>query len=269
MPKKRFNFKNILLIIFCILPITIPPYCSRNFSFSAWGDIIIYSLLNAISFDLKGIMLYGQVAMFVVFILLVILRNKIGKLFTLIVALSYLFYAVTQNITISEEYGLSIVTSNLITMLVVSTAWFYDLFASRTKYTFKNLTKKNWYLIILAIFCFWWPLDMNTAQPSFTLKGFFYSMSSISFCPMTPIFLIILILCKPSINLITYKITAIGCIVIGFFNIVTIFHPISFYSGLYHIPLFAISIYAFLDKSNLNDPHNLNTNKQYSLHLIR
>lgn len=253
MPKKRYNLKKILLIILCILPITVPPYCSQNFSFAAWGDIIIYTLLNAITFDLKDITLYAQAAMFVVFILLIILRNKIGKFFTFIVALSFLFYSVTQNIAISEEYGLSIVTSNLITMLLVSTAWFYDLFTSKTKYTFKNLTKRNWYLIIIAVFCFWWPLNLETAQPDFALKGFFYSMSSISFCPMTPIFLIILILCKPSINLITYNITAIGGIVIGFFNMVTIFHPSSFYSGLYHIPLFAISIYAFLDKSNLDE----------------
>lgn len=251
MLKMKFNIKKILLIIVCVLPIVVPPYCTQNFSFSSWGDIIIYTLLNAITFDLKEITLYTQITMSIVFILLITLRNKFGKLFTFIVALSFLFYAVTQNIAVSQEYGLSIVISNFITMLLVSIGWFYELFTSKTKYTFRNINRKNFYLIIVAIFCFWWPLNLDTAQPNFALSGFFYSMSSISFCPMTPIFLIILILCKPSINLVTYKITAIGGIVIGFFNMVTIFHPSSFYSGLYHIPLFAISIYAFLDKTDL------------------
>lgn len=157
-----------------------------------------------------------QVAMILALTALIVWKGKFSRYFTGIAGCFYLLYAVIQNMAITEQYGFSMVTVNVVMMIPV------------------------------AIFCLWWPMDMKTALPDFSLHYLWDSGSAMGFCPMTPVFLTLLILSKKGANRIVLRVTAMAGIIIGFYNMSNFSTDAGFYLGLYHLPLLGMSTYALL-----------------------
>ena len=66
---------------------------------------------------------------------------------------------------------------------------------------------------------------------------------------MTPVYLAILILYYPRVNIVTLRITSLLGVIIGFWNLLVSFviHPdILWWFGVLHLPLVFISIYALI-----------------------
>jgi hypothetical protein len=226
---------------FVLFPIT-----TQNFEFSKVGEIIGKTLSNSFMGDLKNYYVYFQIPSVIVFLLLAIFKNKVRKLFTTYVVISYVLFSFLQNIAVTEKYGLSVVTINVVMFLVVCYAWFKELTEQRNEYSFQNLNWKTSWLIVMSVLCFWWPLSWKTLEFSPDPLLLINNGSSLAFCAMTPIFLSIMTFNLPNVNVGTYRITAVIGGVIGLYNMLNLFNPNTVNIAVIHLPLLVVSIYAFI-----------------------
>lgn len=208
------SWKFFLLLV--LLQFILMPVATRNFQFKGIGDLIFHTLGRAFIMDMYPYAFCFQAAMILALIALIVWKGKFSRYFTGIAGCFYLLYAVIQNMAITEQYGFSMVTVNVVMMIPV------------------------------AIFCLWWPMDMKTALPDFSLHYLWDSGSAMGFCPMTPVFLTLLISMKKGANRIVLGVTAMVGIIIGFYNMSNFSTDAGFYLGLYHLPLLGMSAYALL-----------------------
>lgn len=233
------------LLIVCAQFILLP-LATRNFDFQQIQNIITTSLSKALIFKLTALYPYFQVTALLFIGTLCLLKNRFGRIFSGYAALSYLTFAVVQNIAVTQTYGFSMVTINVLMFTGVAFTWLWESLHPKTDYSFLNLNWKTCWMIPLALFAFWTPLDMRTLEFSFTGTAFLTNGSALTFCMMTPVFLTIQTLCMPQVNRITYRITAFAGILLGIYNLSPFFNPYTVNLGIVHLPLLFISLFSFL-----------------------
>lgn len=237
--RKWWFFAMLLVAQFLIMP-----FSTQNFDFNKIGNIISITLINSFQSKMYDYYLYFQLFAIIALLLLFIFQNKFAKVFNIYVFLSYIAFAVMQNIAFTENYGFSVVTINILMFLFVAYAWLKEVLKPENDYTFSNLNWKESWLIPLAFIAFWAPLSNGIFD--FNPKHLLYSGSSLAFCLMTPVFLTIMTLNIPKINVITYRITAIIGVIIGFYNMMNFQNPKMTNLAILHFPLLFISIYALI-----------------------
>lgn len=101
----------------------IMPLATRNFDFQQIQSIITTSLTKALIFKLTALYPYFQVTSLLFIGAFFLLKNRFGRIFSLYAALSYLAFAVIQNISVTETYGFSMVTINILMFAGVAFTW--------------------------------------------------------------------------------------------------------------------------------------------------
>ena len=96
------------------------PYASKNFQVEQINTIIYTTLTNSIQLKISSYSVYFQILSLIILVLLIVLKNRMKLIFNLYVAVSYILFAFVQNIAITEKYGWSIVTVNVIMFLFVA-----------------------------------------------------------------------------------------------------------------------------------------------------
>ncbi|MBE9468202.1 MAG: hypothetical protein IMY72_07770 [Bacteroidetes bacterium] len=230
--------------ILIVAQFMVMPFSSRNFDFTKIGSIISTTLSNSFVVEMHDYYLCFQLFAIITLVLLFVLKNKFSKLFNIYVFLSYIAFAILQNVAVTENYGLSVVTINILMFLFVAYAWLKEVLKPENDYTFSNLNWKESWLIPLAFIAFWAPLSYGVFD--FKPMHLLYSGSSLAFCLMTPVFLTIMTFNIPKINIITYRITAIIGVIIGFYNMMNFQNPKMINVAILHFPLLFISIYALI-----------------------
>jgi hypothetical protein len=231
----------------------IPPIATKNFDISKWGEIIRVSLGRSIINSLFAYNIYFQLIAIIMLICLFIFKNRIKKIFNVYVILSYILFAFGQNIAITESYGLSVITINVIMFLLVAYVWLIELIDGKNDYSFSNLHWKYSWMILFALFAFWCPINSASLQIDFHPKYFLINNSSLALCLMTPVFLTIMTLNLPNVNFTTYRITAVIGLIIGVYNMFNFSNPSLIWIGVLHIPLLLISLYAFILSFKIRD----------------
>ncbi len=169
--------------------------------------------------------------------------GRFARVFHIYVSVSYLSFTFLQNLAVTEQYGFSMVTVNVLMFLLVSFVWIGECFRSTCRYSFVNLRWRYAWMIVLSVFAYLLPftwdgtLDWNPVH-------FFYKNSSTSFCLMTPLFLTLMTLNLPQVSIVTYRITALIGVVMGVYNMGSFLNPHTVFLGILHIPLLSISLYA-------------------------
>jgi hypothetical protein len=240
-------------LILILSQFLIPPIATKNFDISKWGEIIQVSLKMSITNSLFEYNIYFQITAIIMLTCLFIFKNRIKKIFSTYVILSYILFALGQNIAITETYGLSVITINLIMFLLVAYVWLIELINGKNDYSFSNLHWKYSWMILFALFAFWCPINNTSLQIDFHPKYFLINNSSLAFCLMTPVYLTIMTLNLPNVNFTTYRITSIIGLIIGVYNMFNFFSPSMIWIGLLHIPLILISLYAFILSFKISD----------------
>ena len=90
-----------------------------------------------ITFALSYAFIYSHSELFPVFkiipiiliVLIIVLRNKVTRLFNIYVAFSYVLFAFGQSIAVTEKYGVAICTLNVIMFLAVACFWAWEAIA--------------------------------------------------------------------------------------------------------------------------------------------
>lgn len=238
------------LVLFILLGTITPPLVTKGFNPSMTGEIISYLLGH--SLFAHGV-LYTFYPVFkivpiVLVLALIIWGNKVSRLFSVYVGFNYLLFAFLQGIAVTDEYGLGIVLSNFIPMILVAISWFWEAYVVKNDFTPQRISIIKYWVVPLAFIAFWYPLNLVSMQPDFNFTYLFTNPAGLAFCTMTPVYLSILTLYYPRVNMVTLRITSLLGIIIGSWNMITNFliKPVLCWNGILHIPLLLISIYAFI-----------------------
>lgn len=248
---ERFCTSWKFFLVLIVLQFVLMPVATKGFRFEEMGQIIFTTLGHALINRFYHYSFIFQWMALALIVALLFFRNRIGRFFSAYVGGCYLLYAVIQSIAITNKYGVSVVTVNLAMMSFVAFVWFRDCWKGENEYDFSNLNWRTAWLIPVAFFCLWFPMDLLNVKPDFNPAYFFSGYASLAFCPMTPVFLTLLTLCRPRINMTTYRVTAMVGLIIGIYNMGQFASPAGFYLGMYHLPLLLVSLYALLSSKRL------------------
>ena len=164
---KRQFFVGLLLAQFVLLP-----FASRNFDLRDIGRIVSVTLSNAPQVRLGGFNSLFQSLSLLMFILLFVSKDRMKSLF----------------IALTEQYGFSVVTVNLAMFLLVAYVWIAEVFSPQNCFDFSNFRWKYVWMMILALFAYWFPFT-NSGQLDFSPLHFFTRNTATAFCLTTPAFL--------------------------------------------------------------------------------
>lgn len=242
--KFLLSWKFIVWII--ILQFVLPPLATRGFKWEDGGNIINSTLTHAFIQNMYPYAWIFQILAICMLLLLAVRKEKVSRWFMLYAGCCFTLYAIIQNMALTEKYGFSMVSINVVMMLLVAILWFRGALLGNSRFTFRNLNRKTFWTIPVAFFCLWWPMDMTQgAVPDWNLMHLLAGGSAMAFCPMTPVFLTLLILSVRDVDVTLLRVTAVVGFVIGCYNMVNFATDTGLYLGLYHLPLLGMSLYAW------------------------
>jgi len=226
------------------LQVLILPFSSKGFYLEKTGEIIGYTLSHSLFFACVPAFPVFQVISIVVLILIPLLRNRIRLVLALHAGVSYVLFAILQNIAIAPKYGVSIVTINVVMFLLVAATWFLEAAVARNDLSPRKRSPWQFSAIPLAVLAFWLPINWRSGLPDFRLVHFLTSGSALAFCTMTPVYLALLILFYPRVNHLTLRVTSTVGVILGLYNVipklVLQIHS-SWWDGVLHLPLLLLS----------------------------
>ena len=218
------------------------PVATRNFDPRRIAEIVSVTISNAPQVHLGRLNIPFQALSLLLFVLLLVFRDRVRTLFNACVALSYLAFAFIQNLAVTERFGFSLVTVNLVMFLFVAYVWIREALHPQNRYTFDNFRWKYAWMVVLAVFAYVCPFTLR-GEPDLNPLHFFTRNTATAFCLTTPLFLTVLTLNLPHVNRVTYRITAIVGFIIGCYNMGSFFNPGTVWLGFLHLPLVSISLY--------------------------
>ena len=110
------------------------PIATKGFRWENIGDLIIYTLSHAL---IQGMYPYAwtfQIVSLVMLMLLVLRRVTMSRWFMFYVGGCYVLYAIVQNVAVTDKYGFSIVTVNVVMMLLVALLWMREAWRGREQH---------------------------------------------------------------------------------------------------------------------------------------
>jgi hypothetical protein len=224
-----------------------PPYASKGYKIEDWGQVIQHALGNAIVYRHPEIYPVFQIIAILLVVGILILRNKLARVFGVYVAISYMLFAIGQSIAFTDKYGLSICTINFVMFLIVAGFWAWEAVVLKNNYSFRKLPIWRYWVVPLAVLAFWCP--SSRGRPDFNPVLLFTSGSGLAFCLMTPVYLALLSLYWPRVNTPVMRATSLVGLIIGLYNMYANFgiNPVrGWWNGVLHIPLLSISIYCLI-----------------------
>ncbi len=238
------------LVLFILIGTMTPPIATKGFDFSKIGMIIPHILQRALITTLP-VFVYTifKILPVILIVLLIFLKNRIGRIFSFYGGITYLLFTFLQSIAITDKYGLGIVTGNFILMLIIAFLWFWEVIVYKNDFSSQETPIIRYWVVPLAFLAFLYPVNLKTMKPDFSFIQFFTNPAGLAFCTMTPVYLGILTLYYPKVNFVTLRTTSLLGIIIGFWNIIVNFiikPEILWWNGVLHLPLVFISIYALI-----------------------
>ncbi len=236
---RRWWFFVGMLILQCVAV----PYASKNFAFNECGDIIRHTLSYCFWFSFEPVFPVFQAAAMVFVAMLLIFRNKVGRIFSLYAGICYILFNIAQSIAIdSPKYGVCIVTVNIVMFSLVAGTWIWEAIAGKNDFSKHDRSFWKYLVIPPAVIAFWAPEAMG--KPDFNPVYFLTSGSALTFCLTTPVFMAVLIFFYPRVNMLTLRMTGVVGTIIGLYNIIPklILGPYSTrWDGILHLPLLVLS----------------------------
>ena len=227
----------------------VPPYSQTGIDRSEAPDMIIEVLSNALIYSLPALMPVFKIIPILLLIGIIVWGDRLTRPFDIYVAFTYLLFAFFQHMAFTPSYGFAIVLGNLVPIFIVAILWIWEAIVKVNDFSSPTRTLWRYWVVPFAFLAFWSPINMETFAPEFAPIYILTSTAGLTYCMMTPVYLAILTLYHPRVNLATLRVTSFIGMIIGAINIV---YGIGEYfgyprwMGVLHIPLFSISIYAFV-----------------------
>lgn len=174
------------------------------------------------------------------------LGSNVGRVANGYFALVYVWLSLAPNIQRMEEYGLVILTGNLVTVGIVAVLWMVDVVQARNEWSLKSVSLWRYWVVPVAAFAFFFPAGPS-GEPSVAVKSLLYGYG-IQYCPTTPAVLALLTLIYPKVNRPLFVVLGIVGLIYGLLNISAPFWMPGYtlWIAFLHIPLLAISLYGLI-----------------------
>jgi hypothetical protein len=226
----------------------IPPYVSGGYDFRDISDVVYDILTGCFYMSLSWIYPLFQVIPIILIVVLFAFGNRVRRVFDLYAAISYVLFAFLQSIAFTEEFSLGIMFNNIVILLIVAAFWFWETLVGKNDFTYRRLPLWRYWVVPLALLAFWLPVNMDTFNPDLSPLKFFTSGSGLAFCMMTPVYIALLSLFYPRVNIATLRVTSLAGMIIGAFNVLSFFFGPENYlwMGILHLPLLVVSVYGFV-----------------------
>ena len=241
-------------VLFILIQFITPPYASKGYKFpEEWSDVLFHVLSHGIIFSLSKWypainVIFKTIPMVLIF-LIIIFQNKVRRLLNIYVGITYILFAFGQSISVTEKYGVAVCTLNLIMFLVVAAFWAWEAVVVKNNFTLAKQSIWKYWVVPLALLAFWYPLSPRTGKPDFNFIYLFTNGAGLAFCTMTPLYLALLTLYYPKVNMAVFRVTSLVGLIIGLYNMATNFliKPTThWWNGILHIPLLSISMYGLI-----------------------
>ena len=225
----------------------LPPYTSRGYSFGEVGKIVYTALNHALTYRLVD-MIWPSLLLHIAFLIavaaLIIWRDRASLLFDFYAFAVYVVI-VGQGFAVTEEYGLVILTGNVLLVSLVAMLWAWECMVRRNKLGGRIPDRRRLWVVPLAVLAFWSPakpiLDFYLLL-RWLLAGYY----GVAYCLTTPVILSVLILYYPRVNKAVMRFTAFPGLVFGTYVILAAFSGGSEWSAMLHVPLVITCIYALI-----------------------
>ena len=228
----------------------IPPYASKGYKFpDEWGDVIMHALRYAFIYSYPRLFPIFKIIPIILIIGIIVFRNKVTRIFNVYVAFSYVLFAFGQGIAVTKKYGLAICTINIVIFLVVAAFWAWEVIVAQNDFKPAKIPIWRYWVVPLLLLAFWYPLDFRTARLELNPVHLFTNVAGVAFCMMTPVYVGLLTLYWPRVNIATMRVTSLVGLIIGLYNMYANFgiNPgRGWWNGILHIPLLVISLYGLI-----------------------
>jgi len=236
--------------LFVLLNIVIPPYASKGYNFpEECSKVTRIAVLSAFVYSYPQFFPIFKIIPIVLITSIIIFKNKVARLFNIYVAFSYLLFAFGQHIAVTEKYGLTICTAGMVMFSIVACFWVWEAIVKKNDFNLLKLPIWRYWVVPFALFVFWYPMNIETGKPDFNPILLYTSLSGVGFCAMTPVYVALLTLYWPKVNIVILRITSLEGFIVGLFQIYISFYVMSsilWWSGVLHIPLLVISLYGLI-----------------------
>ena len=236
------------VLLFLVAFVLSPPYASRGYSWPEIPDVIGEGLSHAAIYEL--VRLAWPAALLHVLALAVIAAvvlwgERAAPAFDLWAFATYLAIAVGQSTGISERYGLVVLTGNMVMALLVAFSWAWECAVGRNRFRREYLAKRRLWLVPLAAWAYWSPVEPFQLDPCYLLLGYF----GVAYCLTTPVVLTLMALYYPDVNVPAMRLTAFLGLIFGVINVARPLTagptPTAIWEGtILHLPLLITSAYA-------------------------
>ena len=244
-PRKGRKWLYPVVYVLFFLINAVPLYAEKPFAPQDTQDVII-NLLMICTDPYKALGPIFHVGTAIIVVLIIAFQEKMGRVLAAYMGLNYLVIAFVQTMGTTEKYGFVIHSGALITCLILGITWIVVAFKTELGTSFRDVPLSRYLLLPLALLAFWAPYDAQVRpyfNPLLLLTSPDYGLT---FCLTTPVFLFLLVLFYPKVNIFAYRITAFNGLLYGLFNIAHFFDPKLRWMGVLHLPLLIISLYALI-----------------------
>jgi len=92
--------------------------------------------------------------------------SKLGRVADAYFGLLFVFHAFANHITVTEDYGLAVMTGNIVQITIVGLFWIWDIFNTRNTYIFPKIPLWRYWVVPFAALAFWSPMNPDLS-PNF------------------------------------------------------------------------------------------------------
>lgn len=233
------------LLVFLVV-LFIPSYTEKPVAYTDIGELVITVLKEAL-IPYRWLAPIFHIATIIFMVLLWKFNKNVGRYFYAYLAGNYIFMALAQNITTTEEHGFVIISSNLLLILLAGVLWLCAVIEYKEDFQPQKVRKWQFWAVPLVILAFWFPTN-ELGQPDFNPMLLLTSDFGLAFCLTTPVMIFILTLFYPHIYKPAYRALCAVGIYFGLFNLIgpLMIPGYTVWLAILHIPLFTISIYGLM-----------------------
>jgi hypothetical protein len=238
--------KTLLILVVLLICSFLPVFAASPFS-QQDSSLVIKEVLMKTSVAYLWLSPIVHVVTVVLLVALYLYGSRLGRVADGFFAILFLFIAFSNHITVTDTYGLAVVTGNLIPILIVGLFWIWELYRPQNNYVFERLPAWRYWVLPFAFLAFWSPIDAQL-NPDFNPLLLLNSSFGVMYCPTTPVIIALLTLIYPRVNTYVLRTTSFVGLIIGLFNAMSYFimPGYTLWNLVLHTPLIFISLYGLL-----------------------
>ncbi|HAW71053.1 MAG TPA: hypothetical protein DCY84_10760 [Firmicutes bacterium] len=226
----------------------LPAYTAKPYDSRESAGVVIAVLSNAMVYSWKALLPVFKILPLLIFGMLAVWKDKATRVFYCYGALVFLITGLFENMAITSEYGFAALIGNMVICLIIAAAWLWEAITKHSDFNRVQPSFSRLWVMPLAFMAFWYPVNMDTLQPDFGLHYLITSEAGLTFCMMLPVYLSVMLLFFPDVNLVTLRISSFAGVLIGLLSMMQffVFNKGMEWMGILHLPLLIISSYAFV-----------------------